>query len=234
MTASRHNAHPASATAPDHTRTRLLEVAAQVFAEVGYQAATIRDIARRAGTNVAAVNYHFGDKLGLYTEVLQYSLAPVERTAPVREALELDAPPETVLRQAIKAMAHTVCSEKGRDLRLRLMMHELAQPSPAIDRVINTVSRPLYDRFRQLIGRMIGLPMDHEKTRLCTHSVIGQIVHYGHSRAFLQRLWPEQKMTPKQLDRIADHIADFSLAFLRGAGPSHSKPTPNGRARSRK
>lgn len=225
--------HP-GASVSDRTRTRLLDVATQVFAEAGYYATTIRDIARRAGTNVAAVNYHFGDKLGLYTEILETRIAPAERTAPVRQALELDGPPEMVLRQAIKAMAHTVCSEQDRDLRMRVIMHELAQPSPAIDHVINKMSRPLYDRFRKLIGRMIGLPIDHEKTRLCTHSVIGQIVHYAHARPFVARLWPEQKMTPKQLDRIADHIADFSLAYLRAAGIGHGKVALNGRTRGRK
>ena len=208
----------AGVPAPDRTRARLLDVATQVFAESGYYAATIRDIAQRAGTNVAAVNYHFGDKLSLYTEVLDGRLVPAARTEPIRQALEMDAPPEAVLREAIKAMVYAVCGERDRDLRMRLMMHELAQPSPAIDHVISKVSRPLYDRFRKLIGQMIGLPVDHEKTRLCTHSVIGQVVHYAHARPFVERLWPEQKMTPAQLDRIAAHIADFSLAYLAEVG----------------
>jgi AcrR family transcriptional regulator len=238
MSANRQAVHAvadrAGVPAPDRTRARLLDVATEVFADAGYYAATIREIAQRAGTNVAAVNYHFGDKLSLYTEILESRLVPATRTAPVRQALELNAPPDAVLRQSIKAMAHAVCGERDRDLRLRLMMHELAQPSPAIDRVINKVSRPLYDRFRKLIGRMIGLPIDHEKTRLCTHSVIGQIVHYAHARPFVERLWPEQKMTPKQLDRIADHIADFSLAYLRGARVGRNRPAPNGRTRSKK
>jgi hypothetical protein len=41
-------------------------------------------------------------------------------------------------------------------------------------------------------------------------------------------------MTPKQLDRIAEHISDFSLAYLRGAGTGHGKAAPGMRTRSRK
>ena len=59
---------------PDPTREKLLEAAGPIFANRGYQATTIREICAAAGANVAAINYHFGDKLGLYTEVLQQSV----------------------------------------------------------------------------------------------------------------------------------------------------------------
>src|ERR1700736_611736 len=80
---------------PDPTREKLLEVAEHVFADRGYQAATIREICVRAGANVAAVNYHFGDKLGLYTEVLQQSIRAAQIDA-IRNALDKTAPPEEI------------------------------------------------------------------------------------------------------------------------------------------
>jgi TetR/AcrR family transcriptional regulator, regulator of cefoperazone and chloramphenicol sensitivity len=198
----------------DRTRAKLLEAAGEVFAESGYYAATIREIAHRARANVAAVNYHFGDKLELYSEVLRQSVQGAARNEAIRAAFESDSPPEEVLRKVIRTMLHTVCAAEHRDRRLGLMMHELAQPTPAMSRVIDETMAPIYQRLRQLIGAMIGLPDDHEKTRLCTHSIVGQIVHYAHARPILARLWPEFTMAPQQLDRIAQHIADFSLAYL--------------------
>ena len=46
----------------NETRKTLLEVACEVFAQMGYQGTTIAEISRRAGANIAAVNYHFGNK----------------------------------------------------------------------------------------------------------------------------------------------------------------------------
>ena len=54
----------------DEARQKLIRAAGQVFAEVGYDAATVRQITDRAEVNVASINYHFGDKLHLYREVL--------------------------------------------------------------------------------------------------------------------------------------------------------------------
>ena len=56
------------------TRARLIEAALEVFGERGYHHATIQQIVRRAGTNVAAINYHFGDKAQFYGEVVSYAL----------------------------------------------------------------------------------------------------------------------------------------------------------------
>ena len=53
------------------TRRQLLEAAGEVFAEAGFRDATVREICRRAGANIAAISYHFGDKEKLYAEVLR-------------------------------------------------------------------------------------------------------------------------------------------------------------------
>src|SRR5580658_7522029 len=78
---------------PDLTRDKLIDAAGTVFAERGYRSATIREICRRAGANVAAVNYTFGDKMGLYTEVLRHSVRAA-KTAVMAVAMDASRTPE--------------------------------------------------------------------------------------------------------------------------------------------
>lgn len=200
--------------APDDTRAALLRSAGEVFAEFGYQATTVRQICTRAGTNIALVNYYFGDKMGLYTEVLRQSVR-FSHVEAIRNALDENSSPEEALRALIKARLHGLSGGDLAGQQFRIVIHELAQPTRALSRVMNDITQPIYKRVLELIGGMIGRAPTDEKTRLCAHSVMGQVMLYVLAKPVLVRLWPGLKMTPEQLDRIADHIADFSLAYLR-------------------
>lgn len=198
---------------PAGTREKLLEAAGQVFAERGYYKATIREICHIAKTNVAAVNYTFGDKLGLYTEVLRECVRAPEM-AQITAALDAAHSPEEVVRRAIHVRLKSLCARERPEWGVRIMMHEFSQPTPAMSRVVDGM-RPVYTRMLKALGAMLGLPPEHEKTRLCNNSIFGQVLFYAFSQPVLSRLQPELKLTPEQVERIADHITEFSLAYLK-------------------
>jgi AcrR family transcriptional regulator len=215
---------------PEDTRARLLRAALEVFARVGYQSATVREICARAGSNIALVNYHFGDKMGLYSEVLR-GMGKAMHFRALQDALDRDVAPEQILRDLIHTRLGALRGDMA-EFQYRIMIHELNQPTPAMTRHIAEVSRPLYQRLLELTGRIIGLPAGDETTRLCAHSVMGQILFYVFASPSLCRIWPELKPPPDQLDRIADHIADFSLAYLRQVKARQAgKTTPQKRSK---
>jgi AcrR family transcriptional regulator len=216
----------------DPTREKLLGVAGPVFADRGYQAATIREICTGAGANVAAVNYYFGNKLGLYTEILQQSVRAAQLEA-VQNVLDRNAPPEEILRALIRARLRSITGEDLPDWHSRLLAHELAQPTPALRHLIKKVARPIYKRLLELIAGMIGLPSNDDNTRLCAVSVVGQVFAYVLPGPLLAEIWPELKMTPEQVERIADHIADFSLSYLQAFRSTHGTITPTRKPRVR-
>ncbi|MEO5925978.1 MAG: CerR family C-terminal domain-containing protein [Bryobacteraceae bacterium] len=195
----------------DDTRQRLLQAATEVFGEKGYDAATIRDICGRANANVALVNYHFGDKMELYTEVLVNAFRPPEGAPPPPPS----ATPEESIRKIIRAMLDKALDQSDQaSLRYRLMLHEYAHPSAATPRVIDLTLRPVYDLLRKQIGTIAGVDPDSDQARLHVHSILGQVIHYTRSSTVVAALWPDLKMTPEQREMIAEHIAGITLSHL--------------------
>jgi len=208
----------------DATEARILETAGHVFSETGFQAAKVRDICARAGVNLAAVNYHFGDKLGLYNEVLRY--AACAAGAATFDPVLPGRTPEAKLRAFVLGMLRQMYGEDRPAWPVRLMTHELAQPTPAFDGVVEQVMRPKHDAIRALVGGVIGRPADDRQTRLCAQSIMGQIIVYAHGREVLKRLWPDLRFTPETLDEIAGHIAAFSCAALKSIGRRNMAAKP--------
>jgi len=197
----------------DVTRDKIIESAGEVFAELGFHNATVREICSRAGANVAAVNYYFRDKLGLYTEVLTSCL--MTQQAAVLNGNSAHPPdPKTALKMLICGWFERNHAS-GRPAWLAgIMAHEMANPTPALDRMTESMQAN-YQRFRAIVGKLIGLSPDDPRTRMCVHSIVGQILHYSQARPTLERLWPDLNLDdPGGRRAIADHIVDFSLAAM--------------------
>src|ERR1041385_6750471 len=116
-------------TASERTRERLIEAAGEMFAELGFHHTTVREICNRAGANIAAVNYHFGDKTRLYTEVVRQSMRAAKLEA-VRAAFDQNAPPAEILRAVIKTRLESLRGLDLGDWHFRIFAHELAKPTP--------------------------------------------------------------------------------------------------------
>src|SRR5215469_6657869 len=79
---------PASAGKGEDTARRILLAAIEVFAEEGYEGASTRSLAGRAGVNAPAIQYYFGSKEGLYRAAIAHIANLVEtRLSPVTERI---------------------------------------------------------------------------------------------------------------------------------------------------
>src|ERR1051326_9055557 len=128
-------------TASERTRERLIEAAGEMFAELGFHHTTVREICNRAGANIAAVNYHFRDKTGLYTEVVRQSMRAAKLEA-VRAAADQNAPPAEILRAVIKTRLESLRGWAPGAGPFRFLPHEPANPPPAMNVVVNEAIRP--------------------------------------------------------------------------------------------
>ena len=201
----------------DDTRSRLIEAAAAIFAERGYQAATTREICVRARANAAAVNYHFGDKLGLYKAVLKSVIGRCQESGVETYALSAMAP-QLALRSFIEAMFDNLGAADAEDQYTqytRLMVHELSDPTPGLALVVSQIISPRARLLTGIVARLTAGSATSLATRLAAHSIMAQIVHYMHARPVIRLLWPKWRLNAAARGQIVDHITNFSLAGLK-------------------
>jgi AcrR family transcriptional regulator len=201
--------------AAERTRRQLIAASSEIFAKVGYQAATTRQICQKARANAAAVNYHFGDKLGLYTAVLKTYIKQEEQR--VAQHALLAMPAQQALAEFIAMMIESIAGDGAQDSYTRLMAHELSQPTPRLALVVERIIRPRAMLLCEIVSRLTGLAANSRATKLSAHSVIAQVVHYMHARPVMKLLWPDWKMDAASRRSIAAHITAFSLAALKKA-----------------
>jgi AcrR family transcriptional regulator len=209
---------PARHGAASHAETRrqLLEAAGEVFAESGFRDATVREICRRAGANVAAINYHFGDKEKLYAEVLRYAQGKALEKYPLLLDVAADAPPEKRLRAFVQSLLLRIFDKGPTAWHGKLMSREMIEPSAALDSLVEERMRPMAGQLWQIVADILKCPLNHERVRLCGFSVVSQCVFYHHCRPVVSRLFPnEESLDAAGIERLADHITRFSLAAMK-------------------
>lgn len=209
----------------DDTRAKLLQAGGELFAEAGFEAVTVREICRRANANVAAINYHFGDKLGLYTEIILSRARFAENAA----RQDVHGPPEEQLRFFVHRYVTGLLDAGSPAWLTKLVAAETSRPSPVLKRVVKEIIRPTEARLRCIIAAITGLPEQDDEVRMCAHSIIGQCLHYKHAEHVLSFLWPDLWSTPGRLEKVAEHIVQFSLSALHDIRRTNSTKPAKGR-----
>ena len=217
--------------ADEKTRQRLLDAAGEVFAELGFRNATVREICRRAGANVAAVNYHFGDKEHLYLAVMRYAHGQSFAKYPSNLDLPPGASPQARVRSFVKAFLLRVLDIGKSSWAGRLMSKELAEPTAALDFIVSEQIRPNFLFLSAALRELLGAKADDALVRRCAASIVGQCLFYHFGRPILERLHGT-KIGVEQVEGLTDHITAFSLAAIGAIGKS--KPVTRNTKRRRR
>jgi AcrR family transcriptional regulator len=200
----------------DATRGQLLAAAGEVFAEVGFRSATIRQICERARANVAAVHYHFGDKEGLYREVLRSSQDRAWELHPSQLERSETLAPGARLEAFVRSFLLRIFAPGPAAWHGRLMSREMIEPTGVLKELIEERIRPEAQRLQKVLGELLGANPRSPLVRRCMNSVVSQCLFYHHCRPVIEQLFPDQEFTPEAVEELVQHITRFSLAALRG------------------
>jgi AcrR family transcriptional regulator len=201
------------ASSEENTREKILGAAGEVFAEQGFEGATIRAITERAGVNIAAVNYHFRDKAELYTRVVVDACSA--RAAWHDVIAEAPASPEERLRSLIYHFLEYLLDPDRAAWKRRLMAREMANPTSALDELVERNIRPLRNEFLlPTLRELTGDKLSRRQLSLISISVMGQCHYFLQGQPILERLNPDFKIGNAEVAEIAEHISRFSLAGI--------------------
>jgi AcrR family transcriptional regulator len=202
------------------TRERLLQAAGEIFAARGFKDATVRDICAKAEANVAAVNYHFGDKQGLYSETIKHFVRLAMEKYPPDLGVTERSTPDEKLAAFIRSFLLRVLDQGKSGWYGKLISREMVEPTPVLDERVNDTVRPLVGRLMSIIREIVGADTSDERLRDAAASVVGQILFYHHCRPTLVRLFPDLHFDHEQIERLAKHITSFTLAGLQSMRPA--------------
>jgi AcrR family transcriptional regulator len=197
----------------DNTRQRIIEAAGEVFARKGFDAATVREICQLGRANLAAINYHFGDKRRLYVEAV--------KRAHMRRAEQFPLPDwdpgtsaEKKLADFILTLLRRVISPAGTEWEGALLMREIGSPTSACRELVSDSIRPHFEMLNAILQELAPT-LSPEKRRLTAFSVVGQCLYYRVAAPVVELLLEQDEYAHYQPELLADHITEFTL---RGMG----------------
>ena len=206
------------------TKSRILEAAGQEFAALGYESARVREICRRAGVNLAAINYHFGDKAQLYHEAVFEAHRGGVDDLPDADWLE-GTPAERLRRFVSHFLKRVLAIDHARSWHHELMIREMMQPTQACAALVDAAIRPRFQRLREIM-RALAPDVDERRLDALCFNVIGQCLFYKTARAVTTRLIGEERLAQLSREYLTEHITQSALTVATrdwdtSAPPSH-------------
>ena len=134
-------------------------------------------------------------------------------------------PAQERLRSFIHTMLSRMLYAERPAWHLGLMLRELARPTAACAEVVEDYIRPMAEELERILADLLPPDTARESAYLYGFSIVGQCLFYYVHRPIAERLTGVDEYRNFSIDRLADHIANFSLAALGYGRPSAANST---------
>ena len=208
----------------EDTRRRILEAAIEVFAAEGYEGASTRHLAERAGINLPAIQYYFGSKDGLYRAAIDYVVQEIEAhfapiVAPVRAALARD---EAGHEELLEAFVALIAGGPNLESRRLLFARAEIEHTAGLDALHECGMRQMYEPCLGLVNRLIGRSEEGEEAPLRTLLLIGQVTIFCNKGA--RRALDATEFSEAQVRAIQRLVRLHAEAIFTVATPAQPDP----------
>lgn len=200
------------------TRQHILEVAAEIFAKKGYAYTTSKEICQASNTNIAAVNYHFGGKDGLYNEVL---LETHDRLITLDKLSDIAHSKLTAEEKLTAVFDELIKSIIERKWHARMFIREILSPSPALNVLLTKKILPKFKLIKEIISELTGIPSHDPIINYCLINIIApNAALLIADDQLVDTLLPNLS---KDFTRLSQHLKIFSLEGLEGVAKHYRK-----------
>ncbi|MAM92137.1 MAG: hypothetical protein CMI15_11790 [Opitutaceae bacterium] len=204
----------------NETKRKIIEAAEVEFAESGYGGASVREITNRADVNVAAINYHFGNKESLYQEMVRNRIEPLNRRRidMLEKALEANdqfpLPLEQVIDFLVRPILTELMTDDGNDFRfLRVIGRGLSEGQAFMKEFHRELLQEIVEKYTAAISDSLRNP-GFEKVAYGMHLLSCTILGSMMQHARLE-LVSAGRIDLNDVDGLCEHLVAYISGGLR-------------------
>jgi AcrR family transcriptional regulator len=180
-------------------RAQLIEVGRTVFAERGYEATSVEEIAERAKVSKPIVYEHFGGKEGLYAVIIDREMEHI--VARITEAISAGSPRERLEGAAFAFL--TYVKEQPNGFAVLTRDAPVTQATGGMSGLLNEVAERVSNVF---VAEFKKAGYDAKAAPIYAHALVGMVTFVG-------QWWTETRKPP--VEQVAAHIAGLAWMGLR-------------------
>lgn len=198
----------------EFTRHALLDHATSVFAESGYDGASVREITRRADANQAAISYHFGSKASLYLEVLKLAVTALGDASLLEgdtvERVDRDEAVRLFIRQQVTPLLkHDQISRY-----LRIFAWETLASTPIYRDFIASEKLPIMDLAERIVRRYLPAAASKADITVATIWLTQQVAPFVRHFDAMSKPPLNLKLDRHFIEQLATDLARMAVAGL--------------------
>lgn len=202
----------------DLARQRLLDAAETLFVTEGYEGTSVRAITELANCNVAAVNYHFGNKDALYKQAIIRRLHILRdyRVDSINRLMETGTDNitlEKLLEVFANAFLDPLLHEPTGLAIMKLMHREILDPHLPKDLFLNEIFLPVTNALKSALQSVCPY-LDERSALLIIHSIIGQLIHIVQMVVLRSGSSNVTEDPVNSIDEYVKHIVRFTAAAI--------------------
>lgn len=194
------------------TREKIIECAAKLIARQGYAKTTSKQICAKAKVNMAAVNYHFGSRDGLYLVLLKKAHDHLVQMEEINQVKDGDLSPREKVEKVLGMLVNNAFYKSN--WQIQFWLREALNPSPLLQQVVSETAMPKFHVIMKIFSEYTGYAEDEPELFGCILSLAAPftVMMVGRNSRVVAEMF--QKKDADWNRRLSEGMKKQALALL--------------------